>query len=711
LTLSVITAQGQTPEAPVLAQAALEKEKTAAESLEKHLPRPQVATKVAFDLDPHQEARLRKLLPKTLLKLKQREPLHILAVGDPSVFEVASQPGEPQMPSFAGIFATALAERFFYTGGMAYLGRGLHSAFGPSIALREASAQGVLSAVGMIEAEGSRMTVDLVMICHGQSDGAAAMPPPVFARAVEDAVDAARKLGADVLLCGPWLPMTASTEVAWGGVRPLCGVLATVAEQESVMMADLGNLHGLVSMPELGNADSARVFDAIDRACRGLFLEEPAGHYVPRPSLHHRLGQILFRQIIEGRERIGWEVGKATAEHRKADQLLVKFEVQNLEKEPVTLTLLPLVAGGWRPKEVTPSIALPPQGKRTISIEYTRASELAFSLEEPLVRLPVLGSVGSTARIVELIAPVRPLALVWHPATLFNQQEAFVANCQLINNASQDISGTWSAELGGTRLEGRFLAKGQGGTAPLDLRFELPTKDIGYQNLLLKVIVTAGGLRLEERRQVEIFPNLGLGAPVPLRSVGGGSSADAGISLTARADAARLVLECGVTDASWLQSGAGGGPAWQMEVNLDARSYGKRLERGATATLRVTGGAVDGPALVHHVAPWAFGNGYSAVFDPAEFAATLSTAPDGRRKISLSIPKTYLYLHEWALENGNSQLGINLRLTSRQRPLGGEEKLETYALSLNAKAPEDVESLIVLELSEKPTPRATINLY
>ncbi|MDZ4286717.1 MAG: hypothetical protein U0984_02100, partial [Prosthecobacter sp.] len=179
----------------------------------------------------------------------------------------------------------------------------------------------------------------------------------------------------------------------------------------------------------------------------------------------------------------------------------------------------------------------------------------------------------------------------------------------------------------------------------------------------------------------------------------------------ATADSRQLALTCAISDAALVSPPDGTGPAWQMDVNLDARSYGKRLEHGSTATVRITGGVADGPAQVHDIPTWAFGNEYAAVFDPKEFKATLSTAPDGRRLISLTLPKTYMYLHEWALENGNSQLGVNVHLTIRQASVDGKERLTSYALSVNAKPVDDVDSLVVLELCTKPTTRVTVNVF
>jgi hypothetical protein len=60
-----------------------------------------------------------------------------------------------------------------------------------------------------------------------------------------------------------------------------------------------------------------------------------------------------------------------------------------------------------------------------------------------------------------------------------------------------------------------------------------------------------------------------------------------------------------------------------------------------------------------------------------------------------------LYLHEWALGNGNSELGINARLSGGSR---------SYFLTRTNRHGDDAESLSVLELTDKPTRRWTVRV-
>jgi hypothetical protein len=110
--------------------------------------------------------------------------------------------------------------------------------------------------------------------------------------------------------------------------------------------------------------------------------------------------------------------------------------------------------------------------------------------------------------------------------------------------------------------------------------------------------------------------------------------------------------------------------------------------------LRIIGKAGDGRQKIDPIAPWAFGSGYAAVFDVKEIHRDAQQFGLEARRLTITLPKSYLYRHEWALGNGNSQIGINVRLSG-----GGAE----YFLTRSTRRGDDAESLSVLELTDKPT--------
>ena len=85
------------------------------------------------------------------------------------------------------------------------------------------------------------------------------------------------------------------------------------------------------------------------------------------------------------------------------------------------------------------------------------------------------------------------------------------------------------------------------------------------------------------------------------------------------------------------------------------------------------------------------------------FQAELKSLGGNQHQIMLTIPRTYLYLHEWALNNGNSQFGLNVRLT-----LNTAQGYQTWSLVPTSKPANDAAAMGVLELTATPTQRATV---
>jgi hypothetical protein len=684
----------------LLGQAApsLNEQKAQAEALEKRLPAPTLETKKSFDLSPARQEHLQKYLPETYRKLSQREPIRLLVLGDATALQI--QEG-PVTDTFPGHFARHLAEQFFYTGGVQESGQATATDIMPTIVLRSlARLDGsVLDAAAILESTARQTPVDIVLICYGQND--ASMQPPAFSRAIGAAIAGARALGAEVILCSPWLPVAERSEAVLGLTRPLADAQQELAGELGVLHSDLGDLSRLLTIPAHQDLDEGQVFERIERTYREYFHLDAAGAFTPRPSLHHQLGSLLYKDLLEPRTALPWQLTSSTAQELKPGELTLTYRLKNLTQEPLSLTALPLIANGWKPVKARSSVILAASATQTLTVSYAAGAE-APPLQEALLRQPVLISSSTIARIETLRTPVAPVSIVWGLETLFNQESAFLAGCQLVNPSNNALKGSWQADFGGQVLKEDFDIPSHS-TIPLNLRFDLPKDAPAISKVPLKLTVKLDGQTLTSTRQVLLTRNLGLGQSLPLTTDNGQSPAP--ITLTPKADINTLTLVFDLPSANLLQeSPDGSSPSWQVELNLDARSYGKRLESGSTATLRATGKATDGPGKVHPIANWSFGNGYAATFDPTEFSASL-TSSDDKRQITFTLPRTYLYLHEWALENGNSQLGLAVRLT-----LHGQDGYTTHHLPLTHKPRNDIESLIVLELATKPTSRSTVDI-
>lgn len=675
--------------ASLAAQPALEQQQRAARELEARLPKPAAdAAGGTVALTAARQERLQKLLPASWRKLSQREPFHLLVLGDAQ--PVWSE-GKEREPACAELFAQQLASLFFYTGGVRQAGQ--PAVGGPAIVLRDLSGGGSLEAAAILASSARQAPVDLVLLCTGQTEAETGLSPVRLTQAVDAAVAATRELGAEVLLTAAWPGVSAASEQALGRGRPHADALAEFAADQNLPFADLGRLTRLLQLPEPeASLDEAQLFAELEQLYRGFFHDTGKG-FLPRPALHRRLASLLLDELLDGAPEQPWqlEAGSATL-NADATRLELDCTVHNPGREGLQLTALPLPAGNWRPVAAPSRQNLAPGSRTRLRFSYTRAAPAR--LDEAQVRLPLLLYGAGQLENAVVRAAWRPLAVVWGLETFFNQEQFVTPACTLTNTSDTAIAGRWQAEYAGQRLQGDYQLA-PGASQALDLRLNIaeapPVADL--------VLTLEGDARLTQRRRILVTPNLPLGSDRPLHAEPAELAGKA--SLQVQAGKTSLSLMIDLADAALLDD-AGSSPAWRLDFNLDARSYGKRLEGGATATLSASGGAVDGPGRVHDLPPWAFGTGYAAGFEAAAVQAALTTRADGRRQIRLTLPRTYFYLHEWALENGNSQLGLDVRLLLQ----GGR----AFHLSPSRKAAEDADSLVVLELAGTATRRFTVSV-
>lgn len=676
----------------------------AARAAEAKLPSPTVKKQSYFDISPVQRERWQQFLPQTLLKLTRRQPLQIVVLGDAILDGAKADPDtDPLLKSFAGIFAKALAGQFYYTGGVRVLrpGSKLRSkenmVLGPEILLQPVRTPSIVSAAAALATVGFQGRPDLVIVAHGLEDGMNHTAFADIAAALRSLRDTVRSHKLEMIVAGP-VPLAAEPEETSLALPRAAGsVMRDFCMAEKVLFSDLGDFARLVA-PTAGEGEAHLLFPALMQQYQSRLNLVAAGQIAtPTASMHEAMGRILFEDVMRGAPEVPWAISDATATLEGQGKLKLEFQVTNIHTEELALTMLPLVPAGYRLKEATADLKLAAGAKQTVKVDYTIIDTRYLPLADGKVRFPVLVIAPKVARINDLVAVLRPFSAGWNTRAAFNLEKDFSPNVEIENSTGSALAATWDAEWAGQKQEGKVSLDASGSEA-LKLALPLPADDKApfRQRLPLNFAVSANGTRQIFDRYVEITRNFGLKEAVPLTAADGQGS---GVILRADADGMKLflTLELGGVDLVDNDNGQG----YELLLNIDARSYGQRLAPGATAAIRITGKAGDGAAQVDEIAPWAFGGGYAAVFDAKEIGASLGSSPSGARRITLSIPKSYLYLHEWALDNGNSQLGINVRFTG-----GGRQ----YFLTQSDRQGDDAEGLSVLELTTKPTRRWTVRL-
>ena len=446
----------------------------------------------------------------------------------------------------------------------------------------------------------------------------------------------------------------------------------------------------------------------------------------PDTAAHRMLGRRVFRELINGPKAFPVKTDAASFTLEGEDKATLSFDLVNPTATEKTCTLTPLTPLMWTPLSTPAPAVLPANGKQRVSIAYARAGQPdalsmtrgdLFTSDEPLVRLPILLRTGSTVRIAEVRATLTPLAVIWDAGTRFNVEGSAELDALIANTTGASVEGRWTATWMGQIDAGKFTVQ-PNAQVPLKMSFRMPEPPVPGARLkgTVALKVTIGDHVMRFERELEVVRNVALQESVPLVSGTGYPRDEApqfsgpGVTLRAEADAQFLKLVYDLKGFT-LQDGPNG--AVSLDVSLDARSYGKRLTPGATEVVRASVSAADGPGRVAPMQAWTFGTGYNLAFDEKLSKVTHATLPDGTHRMVLTLPRSYFQLHEWALGNGNSQLGIN---TSIQIWQPGKDAAipganVTFGLTFSGRQRDDAESLAVLELADKPTGRWTVRLY
>jgi lysophospholipase L1-like esterase len=646
------------------------------------------------------------------------------------------------------------------------------AAYGPEITVSNLSRGGrtMIHAMNILAASAWNDKPDLVMVSFGINDANSGLSLSTYRRAVQDVIDAAKKNHADLILAGSTPTMTDPPEMGLALTRPYVGTMRDVAEANGVFFADLGDISWLVRvdepmkdlekpvpkkkkdegesdkkkptaaaptedlikipMPEELDPDpekrAARLFRQVATSLRRWFDHGSTMDLIhPNTAMHRLLGRRLFTELCDGPREAPWSVGLCTAKLVDSDHCEVTYRMENTGDAALRLNLLPLVTRHWRPKDAETQLEIPAGRKRGGTITYVRNGSALDWLpsHETFLRLPVMILGNGMARIEELHSRIDGLTMQWNLGSQFNQEGGVTLTGKIVNTSAAPINGQWQAEWLGQKFSSDFKAPA-GGESPVKLQIKLPVPQtpLTRQSGTLAFNVTAENLTLRFPRMLEIIENIGLRQPCALFAQGqyqtdkpapppAPGPAQPGVTLKVDADPKALYLTWDILGMNLVENS--GGVAVGAEVSLDARSYGKRLGHGVIEPIRVSAGAADSAGAVAPLRPWCFGNGYAVDYDRNIAQAMLSSRPDGSRRLTLMLPRSVFHLHEWALGNGNSQLGINSRIEIWQPPDGKNPEGSDHDFSLfeDGMPRDDAEALAVLELTAQPTRRWTAHFY
>jgi hypothetical protein len=674
-----------------------------------------------FDLTAEQRARVAQFLPHSLPKLEKRLPFHVVVLGD----EVAGAGGFDDnagnvLLAYPAEFLEMLAGQFFYAGGVRVIKpAGKHPAkrlptTGDEITLRSLAGRGrtVLDGGPMWEALGKNPAPDLVIIGYGSLETAMSMDLAQFSAGIEQLIKSAKSAGADVILTGPTLTATEPVEYGLAATRAYAAEMERLALKHKCLFVDLGDLAPLLRLPPSDRSKPPlpeEVFESVVDSYLGYFRwADVDNQTIPQPALHKLLGRQVFRTLLSEPPATPWVLRRAEATFTDADNFTLAFSVNNPGTEPLPLMVLPLVPAGWLPQDATPEDMVKPGKTRKMEIHYKRDTEHPPpACTDGLLHLPVLVSDGAVVRIQDINAPLQPFSAYFPPLSQYAVENSFKLSNRVSNNTGAALAAVpWTVEMGGIELNGTADLPPGESTLPIDL--PLP-KDADVMKLgeVVTLTLTHAGKSYRWTTHVEMSRHMGLKQLVPLKPRISGKAAAPDIPVRFEADSSALYITADIS-AIPLEDDPQG-TALVSTLGLDARAFEKRLRPGAIELVRYRLGVADGYGETSRMAPWTFGDGYAAEFDPAAMTIRLQSSSGGQRRVTWVIPRNYLYLHDFTPGNGNSHLGISLtmqfyRQAGEGTPAGFPPQL-SYALSFNGRMSQDAGSLSVLELTDAPTKR------
>lgn len=722
---------------------------------------PKVESKTA------QQRPIEKWLPRTYAKLKAGESIRVLALGDSVIgmFGYGQDAGNA-LKAYPAVFLQQLADEFRLTGGVRWtnpkkkVANKLVPLDGTEILYECHAFQGkcMESAGDMLHAFNQGQSKDLVIAAFGLNDAISGVALERVSQSLRSFIHQVKQSGAELLLVGPHALITDPPELGMGLTRPYVDVIREIAQNEGVGFIDLGDLSWLVRIdhaksPKLipvvpseevlanpspivspfaddldpdDEKKAARLFAELVSDYRKYFEHESQVDWVhPTESYQRVLGRRIYSELMGQKKSIPWKVGASFVTRESSERCKLTYHLENTSDEPISLTLLPLVVPAWKPADLPTIVTIPAKESITVNAAYTKVPadyhriDTYVSANDSFLRLPVLHSAGELVRIEDIRAVLKPINVLWQTQTQFNQENAFELLGEIQNSSKELVSGTWTAIWQGQRLKGEFRLEPNVKT-PVKLKFDFP-KDPAIRRLqgALGFSVEVKGITLNFDRQVELMRNLGLGDRVPLlmadissqQSSPQEAAPKAKVWFEAKADEKALYFTWDV-EGTALDENSNDQLSLVTETSLDARSYGKRLFPGAVDFIRAGCKDRDGIGAVDELSPWVFGSGYAMAYDRRAIHTELSTTQNGGRRFTMAIPRTYLYLHEWSLGNGNSQIGINTTLQLWRASLSGSSgAFLPFRLSPNPLSRGDAQSLVPLELTERPTARWTTRFY
>jgi len=703
---------------------------------------------VAYPLTAEERARLRASIPRTFDKLEARKPVQITILGD-SVSRVFT-PDDLANQTIHGMhaqFATRLATEFFYPGGVRVINplkdepAKRDDTKGAEIFLENLAIPGhtAIDAVQRITTDAFLHDPDLVMICYGVNEAVRDSGLDTYRRALELCIDTCQQRGVDVILLGPNIVRQSPGPTGWGLTRAHATKAAEIAKSKNVFFVDLGrglsHRGGIPFNKEPKEAVTAYTdrLDVIFKRAPEVQVEDLLH---PNHTAHASMGDQIYHELMKG--RTDEEPYRLTTQTKFANdgQVAVTVLLRNVSNEARRGSLTALaMRRQLSPNEPYQGFDLKPGESKTFSLTYAKVPSpgqegletptdfYAFDAQDSKMRLSFLIADEDQSSIIDSVSALEPVGVEWKTDLLTNVTNSVRLDWSFVNGSDKAVTGRYVAQLDGNRTDGQFtLDQGQSKSFYADFGFA-PRADVVRQKMEASITLEVGGRSFEFNRHIEATRDLFLTEKVALSNydeylakgsdVADLGSGEKGITLRADADdnALYLTFDFEGIGLQKLPSGS----SLIADLSIDGRPANEVRKFGAVDRVRFTSVAADGFGETGHMRPGFFGNGYAKKVDERYIISKISTRTDLGRRVLVRIPRKYLFRHEWALDNIDSVLGLNVSLSlaaiDPQTGAIGFPASSRYVLASSGYYFRDARSLTTLRLTNAKAPLWSVRVW
>ena len=692
----------------------------------------------AYPLTQAQRDRLTKYVPKALEKLERRQPIHVVVIGEGvSRMMTRDERSQDVLSSMYGHFLEGIEAEFYYTGGVRLINPIGERPFknrthkGEEITFEQFTEPDgtVLSALRQMSGRALLNHPDVVMIQAGVNDCLSGLLLDTFAKTLARAVVKAQEQGAEVILVGPTLVHEPGASGSWGATRTYAAACRSVAAETGAMYLDPAvDLARTRPIPDGG--DPAEKAGQVSEAIALELFDYGPGikeTVLINVEAHRRAGRGLFEQFLDGSRPSGWQLS-GTGLLVRPRELEVAVEVTNAsdrEKHGVLVALD--IGNAWRATIPAFDLSCKAGAKQKFKILYRQriasgegddATYVPSHFPEGVLTCPILISDHYDTNLLDLAGPMGPIRVEWDFVPQQGRRGTFPLKFTFQNAAAEPVRGTYELVYANQRARVSFeLAPNQ--TKEFSNQCTLP-KDAECWGAKHPVLLTVdtGAAKFVEEREVEVIRDQRLGEVRPLAradglTVAAGSvEADGKVSLAISADPEMLKLrfELGTVEVQSIP----GKPSILLELSLDGRPSGESGSPGFDYPMQIGFSPSDGPGKVASIGDAAFGDGYSKELSSLGVFAHLAIEEGGRRRVDVSIPKLYLYRHDWKLGDPESRIGVLARVNFARRDSNGMGGYPPEARWMNAGAPlsrDDAAALPQVELAPGDSSVWAVHLY